>query len=121
MRKERVITPSLHRLKSRDPFFEFRLTPTSSPYALPSHFARRIALSVLPGIPIPFGMGKDAREGMVPANTCFMNPSVKQKNAGRITQIIGPVLDVAFSPGKMPNIFNALSISGKMRLESSCH
>ena len=42
-----------------------------------------------------------------------MNPSVKTKNIGRITQIIGPVLDVAFSPGKMPNIFNALSISGK--------
>jgi F-type H+-transporting ATPase subunit beta len=42
-----------------------------------------------------------------------MNPSVKTKNVGRITQIIGPVLDVAFSPGKMPNIFNALSISGK--------
>ena len=42
-----------------------------------------------------------------------MNPSVKTKNVGRITQIIGPVLDVAFSPGKMPNIFNALLISGK--------
>ncbi|KAL6578855.1 hypothetical protein OROMI_009071 [Orobanche minor] len=32
---------------------------------------------------------------------------------GRIVQIIGPVLDVAFSPGKMPNIFNALVVNGR--------
>ena len=35
------------------------------------------------------------------------------KNIGRITQIIGPVLDVAFSPGKMPSIYNAIVVSGK--------
>ena len=34
-------------------------------------------------------------------------------NVGRITQIIGPVLDVEFEAGKMPNIYNALTISGK--------
>ena len=39
------------------------------------------------------------------------------KNLGRITQIIGPVLDVAFSPGKMPSIYNAIVVSGKMKLE----
>lgn len=42
-----------------------------------------------------------------------MNTSVKTQNKGRITQIIGPVVDVTFSPGNMPNIYNALVISGK--------
>ncbi|KAL6580065.1 hypothetical protein OROMI_008089 [Orobanche minor] len=32
---------------------------------------------------------------------------------GRIVQIIGPVLDVAFSPGKMPNIYNVLVVNGR--------
>ncbi|PWA66680.1 AtpB, chloroplast [Artemisia annua] len=36
-----------------------------------------------------------------------------QKNLGRITQIIGPVLDVAFPLGKMPNIYNALVVKGQ--------
>jgi F0F1-type ATP synthase beta subunit len=26
------------------------------------------------------------------------------KSVGRVTQIIGPVVDVAFPPGRMPNI-----------------
>ena len=42
-----------------------------------------------------------------------MSSSVKTKNLGRVTQIIGPVLDVTFPPGKMPNIYNALLVSGK--------
>jgi F-type H+/Na+-transporting ATPase subunit beta len=29
-------------------------------------------------------------------------------NSGKITQVIGPVVDVAFPPGKLPNILNAL-------------
>ena len=33
-------------------------------------------------------------------------------NTGRITQIIGPVLDIKFPAGKLPNIYNALTISG---------
>ena len=33
-----------------------------------------------------------------------------QKNIGRITQIIGPVLDVTFPAGKMPNIYNAIIV-----------
>lgn len=36
-----------------------------------------------------------------------------EKNLGRIAQIIGPVLDVAFPPGKMPNIYNALVVRGR--------
>lgn len=39
--------------------------------------------------------------------------SVQVKHTGRITQIIGPVMDVAFEPGKMPNIYNALEIKSK--------
>nr|YP_009105646.1 CF1 beta subunit of ATP synthase [Xylochloris irregularis]AIT94285.1 CF1 beta subunit of ATP synthase [Xylochloris irregularis] len=42
-----------------------------------------------------------------------MSVSAKTKNVGRITQIIGPVLDVSFPPGKMPTIYNALLIEGK--------
>ena len=42
-----------------------------------------------------------------------MNTSVKTQNKGRITQIIGPVIDVTFPPGNMPNIYNALVINGK--------
>ncbi|MBI5816437.1 MAG: F0F1 ATP synthase subunit beta [Nitrospinae bacterium] len=32
------------------------------------------------------------------------------KTAGRIKQIIGPVIDVEFPPGKLPKIYNALAI-----------
>ena len=43
-----------------------------------------------------------------------MTPSTKtDTNLGRITQIIGPVIDVAFAPEKMPNIYNALTVEGK--------
>nr|YP_009184836.1 CF1 beta subunit of ATP synthase [Jenufa perforata]ALO62844.1 CF1 beta subunit of ATP synthase [Jenufa perforata] len=37
----------------------------------------------------------------------------KSKNVGRVLQIIGPVLDVIFEKGKVPNIYNALTINGK--------
>jgi len=33
-------------------------------------------------------------------------------NVGTITQVIGPVMDIEFAPGSMPNIYNALTISG---------
>jgi F-type H+-transporting ATPase subunit beta len=42
-----------------------------------------------------------------------MSASTKTKNIGRITQIIGPVLDVTFPAGQMPNIYNALAVRGK--------
>jgi F-type H+-transporting ATPase subunit beta len=31
--------------------------------------------------------------------------------AGRITQVIGPVVDVAFPPGKLPSLLNALTVT----------
>src|SRR3954462_2622672 len=40
---------------------------------------------------------------------------LENKHLGRITQIIGPVLDVVFSPGKMPYIYNALIVQGRDR------
>ncbi len=36
-----------------------------------------------------------------------------ETNIGQITQIIGPVVDVQFASGKMPQIYNALTIQGK--------
>ena len=36
-----------------------------------------------------------------------------EKNVGYIAQIIGPVLDVSFSPGYMPNIYNSLKVQGQ--------
>jgi F-type H+-transporting ATPase subunit beta len=39
--------------------------------------------------------------------------ALENKNLGRITQIIGPVLDVDFPPGKMPYIYNALIVQGR--------
>lgn len=42
-----------------------------------------------------------------------MNVLAKTQNLGNITQIIGPVVDIAFPPGKMPNIYNSLIVKGK--------
>jgi F-type H+-transporting ATPase subunit beta len=42
-----------------------------------------------------------------------MSVSTETKTFGRITQIIGPVLDASFPAGKMPNIYNALVVQGK--------
>ncbi|XP_052874459.1 ATP synthase subunit beta, chloroplastic-like [Gossypium arboreum] len=39
--------------------------------------------------------------------------TLEKENLGRISQIIGPVLDVAFTLGKMPNIYNALVVKGQ--------
>jgi len=41
-----------------------------------------------------------------------MAKAVTAQNIGRITQIIGPVMDVTFPPGNMPNIYNALIVEG---------
>ena len=42
-----------------------------------------------------------------------MSAATKTKNIGRVTQIIGPVLDATFPPGELPNIYNALQVRGK--------
>ncbi|KAE9584756.1 putative H(+)-transporting two-sector ATPase [Lupinus albus] len=49
-------------------------------------------------------------------NTTTSDPkfsAFQKENPGRIAQIIGPVLDVSFPPGKMPNIYNALIVKGQ--------
>ncbi|MGH8755944.1 MAG: hypothetical protein ACREU0_09030, partial [Burkholderiales bacterium] len=30
---------------------------------------------------------------------------------GKVIQVIGPVVDVEFPPGKLPNIYNALKVN----------
>ncbi|MGB8698102.1 MAG: F0F1 ATP synthase subunit beta [Thermosynechococcaceae cyanobacterium] len=42
-----------------------------------------------------------------------MVTTTEKTNVGRITQIIGPVLDAEFPTGKMPRIYNALRVEGK--------
>lgn len=36
---------------------------------------------------------------------------MEKKNIGRITQVIGPVLDVEFPPGQLPAIYNAIRVT----------
>jgi len=36
-------------------------------------------------------------------------------NAGRVVQVIGPTVDVAFDPDKLPKIYNAIVIEDKAR------
>lgn len=38
---------------------------------------------------------------------------IMAKQAGYITQIIGPVIDVAFPAGKLPKIYNAITVQGE--------
>ncbi len=42
-----------------------------------------------------------------------MVTTAEKTNVGHITQIIGPVLDIKFPAGNLPEIYNALTISGK--------
>ncbi|MBW4574652.1 MAG: F0F1 ATP synthase subunit beta [Aphanothece sp. CMT-3BRIN-NPC111] len=42
-----------------------------------------------------------------------MVTTTEKTNIGRISQIIGPVVDIEFSSGKMPQIYNAVKIEGK--------
>ncbi|MBD2742570.1 F0F1 ATP synthase subunit beta [Coleofasciculus sp. FACHB-1120] len=42
-----------------------------------------------------------------------MVATTDKTNVGRITQIIGPVIDAEFPSGKMPQIYNALKVEGK--------
>jgi len=41
-----------------------------------------------------------------------MTKTPVQTNVGTITQIIGPVMDIAFSTGNMPSIYNSLIVEG---------
>jgi len=42
-----------------------------------------------------------------------MVSTAKKTNVGHVTQIIGPVVDIKFPSGHLPEIYNALKISGK--------
>src|SRR5688572_16404933 len=41
------------------------------------------------------------------------------KNIGKITQIIGPVIDLQFTAGSMPEIYNAVEITLDSRLRGN--
>src|SRR4051794_31269809 len=40
-----------------------------------------------------------------------MSASASSQNIGRIKQIIGPIVDVEFDSGRLPNIFHAVKIT----------
>jgi F-type H+-transporting ATPase subunit beta len=42
-----------------------------------------------------------------------MVTAVKERNVGRVVQVIGPVLDVEFESEKLPELYNALTINSK--------
>jgi F-type H+/Na+-transporting ATPase subunit beta len=39
--------------------------------------------------------------------------TIEEKSVGHIDQIIGPVLDITFPPGKLPYIYNALIVKSR--------
>nr|YP_010020665.1 ATP synthase subunit beta [Ulva rigida]QOK35584.1 ATP synthase subunit beta [Ulva rigida] len=45
----------------------------------------------------------------------------KTKTVGHVTQIIGPVVDIAFSSNNMPNIYNAIVIQGKNQADQDIY
>merc|ERR1711966_357075 len=55
-------------------------------------------------------MGEKSRLLVLIKNTLMAGTDVKQ--AGYVTQIIGPVLDVVFPSGKLPKVYNAIKIVG---------
>jgi F-type H+-transporting ATPase subunit beta len=40
---------------------------------------------------------------------------------GKIVQVIGPVVDVEFSPGQLPSLYNALEVHGRTHTDSFSH
>lgn len=42
-----------------------------------------------------------------------MNDSQQTLNSGRVAQVIGPVIDVMFAKGQVPNIYNALVLNSQ--------
>jgi len=42
-----------------------------------------------------------------------MSKTIEKTSTGKVIQVIGPVIDVEFPSGKLPNIYNALEIKGK--------
>ena len=42
-----------------------------------------------------------------------MATTAEKTNVGKLTQVIGPVVDVEFTGGKMPQIYSALKVEGK--------
>ncbi len=53
--------------------------------------------------------------------TATANPGKGTRNVGKITQVIGPTIDVEFQSGQLPSIFNALKIEDeKAGIDLTC-
>ena len=50
-------------------------------------------------------------QGRVPGGTRRAAMSASANSTGRITQILGPVIDVEFPPGGLPEVYSALKIT----------
>jgi len=46
-------------------------------------------------------------------NPTYSDRFETNENEGQVTQVIGPVIDISFSRGKLPNIYNAVKIVGE--------
>jgi F-type H+-transporting ATPase subunit beta len=42
-------------------------------------------------------------------------------NEGKVVQVIGPIIDIEFGEGKLPNIYNAIQIKGEYTIGSEKH
>jgi F-type H+-transporting ATPase subunit beta len=42
-------------------------------------------------------------------------------NEGKVVQVIGPIIDIEFGEGKLPNIYNAIQVTGEYKLGGETH
>ena len=47
-------------------------------------------------------------------------PVSESQNIGRVVQVIGPVVDVEFPGGELPEIYNAVRIEAEEKDQCSC-
>jgi hypothetical protein len=51
-----------------------------------------------------------------PTTSCPGVSTIEEKSVGRIDQIIGPMLDITFPPGKLPYVYNDLIVKKQVPL-----
>ena len=45
--------------------------------------------------------------------------SERTENDGRVVQVMGPVVDVEFPPGQLPDLYNAITINAEVKVSPS--
>src|SRR5206468_7635162 len=62
----------------------------------------------------PTRRSSDLHQGAARHRRRRRSPQARSRgmNVGKIVQVIGPVVDVEFEPGKLPGIYNALEVQG---------